>query len=364
MRILQCMASVDLAKGGPSTAVRALSAAFLNLGHDVTVIGNRDPGVSAVSEEGIVLFDLTVKRAQFSFRYAVWACRNIRTFDAVIIHSLFLPHTTVVSFLCWYYKIPFALRPHGSLNEADLARRRLLKVLYLRTVARIALRDARFIFCTSNREAHYVRQWSNARVEVIPLGIQWNLLPCFDEQRARSNRVLFLGRLSPKKGVDVLLEALARLRAGGVSVSCDVVGGSIDRWSDSYKRLADVLDLDFVHFHDFADSDARRVFLSEADVFVLPSLDENFGIAAAEALGAGVPVVLTPGVSHAQLVADFGGGVVVQREVEAVASGIRSVLQADDETFLRLRREALALARRMFDWDKCASRLVECFDLS
>lgn len=367
MRILQCMASIDPRKGGPSSASRALSAALAAQGHTVTLVAHNDGrGVGRVERlDGyeVRTFPLTFRRWQFSFRYLAWVRQNLRSYDAVLITSLFLGHSFFVPRIARKSGVPFAIRPHGSLNEADLARRGGLKRLYIRLIELQSLKDARFVFCTSEAEARQARAFARLRCVVIPLGVSLPSLDSGHQKRTR-DQVLFLGRLTRKKGVDILIAAVAHIRSLGVSVHLEIAGPDDEGLAALYRQEATRLGIaKSVQFTGFANPSRRAAALARSGVFVLPSADENFGIAVAEALAAGLPVVVTPGVSHAAMVQASRVGVVCERTPLEVAAAILTVMRLPEIEYDAMCVRAADVARTSFDWDRTALSLVSAYVL-
>ncbi|WP_162850918.1 glycosyltransferase [Amnibacterium kyonggiense] len=354
------MASVRPSAGGPSTSSRALAEALRSQGARVVTVGHNDSDRSSDTEAGVVKLPIRHRGLQFSFAYFAWLVANTRKFDFVLIYSLFLPHSILCSLVCWAFRVPYAVRPHGSLNTSDLSRHRFRKMAYLRTFGRFTLHFARFIFCTGVAEAQQAQIWTNTRTVVIPLGIDWATLPSSPVHSADSASILFLGRITEKKGVDILLRALHLLQKDGYAFRARIVGSDDDGLLANYRALSDSLDLrETVEFLPFAGPDHRRKYLREASVFALPSKDENFGIAVAEALGSGLPVVLTPGVSHASAVEEVRAGVVTDRSPEAVAAGIASIFDLSAQEYQSMSRSARRLAETRFSWPSTAQMLLD-----
>ena len=131
---------------------------------------------------------------------------------------------------------------------------------------------------------------------------------------------------------------------------------------ESYERemiaLANQLGISkSVDFVGHVDPEVRATLLANHDVFVLPSRDENFGMAVAEALAAGLPVVVTPEVAIAEYIYGTPAGLVVDRHPQSIAEGIE-ILLSDDSARVERRRSAAEVARRHFSWET-TGRLIE-----
>jgi glycosyltransferase involved in cell wall biosynthesis len=279
--------------------------------------------------------------------------------DIVEIHSLYLYHTWRASRLALQHGVPYIIRPHGSLNVRDRRHHLVRKKIYELLIENRTLQFAAGLHCTSVSESMQLPAKIRDRAFTIPHGVDEEILslPRFDE-RPISGAILFLGRITPKKGLDVLLVALSELVHRGVSARLTVAGAGEESYEREMTGLASQLGLsENVDFIGHVDPGARSTLLVNHDVFVLPSRDENFGIAVAEALGAGLPVIVTPEVAIAEYIDGTPAGLVVDRDPQSIAKGVE-ILLSDHSARVERRRSAAEVARRHFSWET-AGQLIE-----
>jgi glycosyltransferase involved in cell wall biosynthesis len=171
-------------------------------------------------------------------------------------------------------------------------------------------------------------------------------------------RLLFLSRLHPKKGLPLVLEALALARArSDVQLSLTVAGGGDGAYVGELRALAARLGVaDLVYWTGHVEGAAKSALLAGADLFVLPSAQENFGIAVAEAMAAGLPVLVSHEVALSAEVREAGAGAVVPREPAAIADAI---LHSARDLGARVHAgdAAVRLVRERFSWERCADGL-------
>jgi len=236
----------------------------------------------------------------------------------VHLHSVFLWPTWAAARAARKAGVPYVLSPRGMLVRDMIARRsRLAKSAWIQTVERSNIQQAAAVHLTSQLEAAELQRfgWRLPRLAVIANGVDEP--PSCDDQiatdieaiAAQQPLVLFLGRLSWKKGLDRLLRAFAYTRVGKLAI----VGTDDEGFAPRLVKLAgDLRIADRVRIlpRTIVGTGKERLFAA-ARVFVLPSYSENFGNTVLEAMLRRVPVVVTPEVGAADIVRESGGGLVV-----------------------------------------------------
>lgn len=364
VRIVHVVASLDPAYGGPSALVPPLCDALAQRGHDVTIV-TTDRGVGgrhmpqAVTSGGA---EILVARQHWpktygtSFGLAPILWRLLPRADVVEIHSIYLFHTLLASRLARARKVPYVVRPHGTLDHYHYRQGRLKKAPYEFLIERATLRRAAAVHCLSERERQGVLSHGfHARVEVVPAGI--DRPDDIDEpSKFEPPFLLFLGRITAKKNVDVLLRAFATLPAA-TRPRLVVAGPDNEGLVAGLLRLAEQLgvsqEVDFIGPVYGAD---KWALLQAATLFVLPSQDESFGVAVLESLVVGTPVVVSPDVALADEVAATRTGWVVTAEPAALAETLAQVL-SDAPALHAAGRAAAQAARTLYTWSRIGALL-------
>jgi len=230
------------------------------------------------------------------------------------------------------------------------------------------MRDAAAIHFTSQAEQGEAESlgWP-LRSHVIPLGIEpfdlpspevfLSLYPCLRDRR----RILFLSRLDPKKNVETLLKAFAKVGADRCDIALVICGDGNLEYIAQLKELAMKLNIaDSIVWAGNVGGEVKHAALACADLFVLPSFSENFGVAAVEALIAGVPSVLSHGVAVATEVAAAGAGMAVDPTPDAVAAGIHFYMSNPDKGLVA-RHNAQQLAAEKYSANAMSARLVSLY---
>lgn len=385
MKILQIVPSISLVYGGPSQMVLGLSAALAAQGVEVTILttnANGDAGQpplevplgQPVEQAGcqILYFPCSpFRRYKFSLELLRWLAAHAADYDLAHIHALFSPVSTAAATIARYCGLPYILRPLGTLDPADLQKKRRLKQIYGWLWERPNLAGAAAVHFTSELECQVsYRYEATTRDLVIPLGVELpEVLPQQGEARQQLNLaperqlILFLSRIEPKKGLDLLLPALEQLQAEGLAFTFALAGSNpqapdyeaeIRRQIAASPLAADTRILGFVRGAE------KFSLLQDADLFVLPSYYENFGIAVAEAMAVGTPAVISNRVYIWQVVAAAAAGWVSACEVSDLVNQLREALQSPAE---RQRRgeNARRLALEKYSWEAIARQMLQCY---
>ena len=334
-------------------------------GRDLAFLPPADSG----SGINLIVKPRTTKFYITSWSAAVWLWRNVRAFDAVHVHALFSFMPVVAALVARWRGVAFIIRPLGTLGQYGLSERRpLLKRLSLRWLERPLLRAASAVHCTSLAEAAEVRASCNAaRTVVIPLSVpafkpaNRDAVSALRAETGDGLVVLFLSRLDPKKNIETLLQSVGLVLANCPNAIFLIAGTGDQLYEKTLHDLAESLGVGRrVRWIGNVEGTRKAAAFSIASVFVLPSFDENFGIAVAEALAAGVPCVVTPGVAIAAEIEAASAGVVVKCDAQSVAVGIVRYLQSG-ELRVRASEAARALAFREYGREKLGDRLLRLY---
>jgi glycosyltransferase involved in cell wall biosynthesis len=173
---------------------------------------------------------------------------------------------------------------------------------------------------------------------------------------------LFLSRIDAKKGLDLLIPALAAMKGRGVPLALVIAGQGEPAFESTLRREAARLGVESeLVWGGFVRGRDKLALLAEADLFVLPSYSENFGIAVVEAMACSLPVVVSDQVAIHREVGRAGAGVVVPCQVEDLA-GALTRLAASADARREMGARARALARGCFSLDRMTTRLVEMYE--
>jgi glycosyltransferase involved in cell wall biosynthesis len=384
MRILQIVPSIALIYGGPSQMVRGFAQALATAGAEVTILttnANGDAGqapldvplgVSIQTENYTVYYFACApwRRYKFSAGLLKWLYHHGHDYDLAHIHALFSPLSTAAATVARWQGLPYVLRPLGTLDPADLQKKKQLKQIYGHCLEAPNIAGAAALHFTSPIEAEVSHRFGATTTDwVIPLGVQPPSpvsAPEGEEILAQLGIppdrpiLLYLSRFDPKKGLDLLLPALERLTTQGLDFHLVLAGGNPQ--DPAYVQAmggrikAGALG-DRATLPGFVTGSTKAALLQAADLFVLPSYYENFGIAVAEAMAAGVPVVVSKGVYIWPDIAASDSGWVCDLNVESVARQIAEALNHPDQRRQR-GQQAQAYVQEYYNWNAIAKRTL------
>lgn len=375
MRILHVTHSVDPRSGGPTYVVRKIVRGQVRAGHQVsllaTTVQSAEPWAPADEYKTKMLADPDFSGAEvylaaaygrhrpwsrygFSPQSARWLRRRLsdpRLAPEVIdIHGVFSHVTSQAARQARRHSVPYVMQPFGAL-DARLIRtgRRRLKGAFTRLFLEEDLRRAACVHPASLHEAHSVRRWvPDKHIQVVPHGV--DLPPAGTAQRRRSlfasfpqlrgkRVVLFMSRVTPKKRPELIVEAIARLRPQYPNLAL-LVAGQDDGHLAVLRAAAQKHGLaGSVVYLGFVQGELKRAAFAVADLMALPSIDENFAVAVIEAMAYGVPALVTPGVAAHVFVDQSGAGLTVEGTAQALAQGMRKLLESDRARLGRMGRQ-------------------------
>ncbi len=368
--------------GGPVAAMHVMAQGLSAQGATVDVATIREQiDHTAVANESwedrvsfrLIQFPLSLKPYRISLGLQRWLERNVLNYDLVHVHAVFTHASMAAARAARKANIPYIIRPLGILNQWGLqARRPWLKKIFLRWIDGPLLRSANVIHLTSKQELEEVRHLGLGTPLVeLPLGIDlsgFSDLPdpskFFGKHpEARGDPVvMFLSRLHPKKGLDLLLPAFEQVRRHHPEAKLVIVGdGSPDFVTQLHQQAKDLGIQNSIAWAGFLGENERLEALAACDIFCLPSHSENFGVALLEAMAAARACISSDQVALGATAAKTGAIVKCTCDVSSVASAILDLAKAGPARRKDLGDRALKYARDHHGVDDVGNRLHELY---
>jgi glycosyltransferase involved in cell wall biosynthesis len=327
MKILRSTHTVNPARGGPIESIRQSSAALLRRGHEVEIISLDAPDDPWVRGAPIPVHALGPGRGSYGYapRFSSWIKERRAEFDAVIVHGLWQYSSFGVWRALGGTSTPYFVFPHGMLDpwfKRTYPAKHFKKLLYWPWAEYRVLRDAAAVLFTAEEERRLARE-SFALYRCREVVVNYGTAAPGNLDQAREKFfgaypqlqgrpfLLFLGRLHEKKGCDLLIKAFIAQRKSNPALPLSLVmaGPCADEEYLCHLRTTANEAGDSVLFPGMLTGDIKWGALAAAEAFVLPSHQENFGIAVAEALACGTPVLISNKIN-------------IWREIEADGAGL------------------------------------------
>jgi glycosyltransferase involved in cell wall biosynthesis len=375
MRLLRSIHTVNPALGGPIESIRQSSAALSRRGHKVEIVSLDAPEDPWVREAPMTVHALGPGMGSYGFtsRFSNWIRERRAEYDAVIVHGVW----QYSSFGVWRAlagtSTPYFVFPHGMLDpwfKRTYPLKHIKKLFYWPWGEYRVLRDAAAVLFTSEEERRLARESfalyrCNERVVNYGTAAPQNLeaaretfFEAFPQLRGK-RFFLFLGRLHEKKGCDLLIKAFVQRQVSAETPNHLVMAGpcSDDGYLRRLRQLAASAS-DSITFPGMLSGDVKWGALSAAEVFVLPSHQENFGIAVAEGLACGTPVLISNKINIWREIEADGAGLVENDDVAGTVNLLKRWIATSDDARATMREHARKCFSNRFEIERATDSLL------
>lgn len=365
--------------GGPIYSVHRLCVELVNRGHTVIVLTTNVDGPNnlpvyadkPVDIDGVKVyyFDASSSRKMyFSLRMFIKLYQLAKTVDFIHCHSLYRFPTTFSTYIARLKSVPYSISPRGTLSPTLMRKKSWIsKWLWLIAFDRKNIFKANFIHVTSDFERENIKNFrfvDQGKIINIPNGVDIagyeyirfsgdgidNLSPAY-------KNLLFIGRISWEKGLDRLIEALKDMP----NVVLTIAGNDEDGFKAGLLDLADMLGVsDRVKFVGSVYGGEKDNLFKMASIVVLPSYSENFGISALEGMAHGLAVAVTPDVGLANIVREFGCGLVLPTSPKQIATCLMNLLSNPNQMGL-MGAKGRQVAHDYFSWSGIAGQMEKAY---
>lgn len=346
MRVLHVVPWLAERYGGPVVQVPQAARALSRAGHHVEIVTTNVDGTgtldvpigSAIDWDGTAATFHAVSAPRWyltSWSMLADLDRRVNQFDVVHIHCLYRFHGVAAAIAARRHSVPYVIQPRGTLDAWHRRQRRRAKTVYHALVEDRVINGASAMICTSRREATAVRELGyRLPIWIVPNGVDVESLRAragasdFDDVFPPHGQVVtFLGRLSAKKGIPVLVDAFRAIAGEFPDVQLVIAGPDDEGLGRSIRARVGPSMADRVKLIGVVGGAAKRGLLQRSSVFVLPSADESFGNAAVEAMAVGCPVIVSPEVAISDVVREEAAGIVAERDAADIAAALRLILK-------------------------------------
>lgn len=378
MKILHIISSTNPQGGGPIESITQLSAPLQEIGVTTEIACCDTPDAPWITTTDLMkIHALGPAKGKYGYasQLVPWLRKNAHNFDAVIVNGIWQYH----SFATWQAlagtNVPYFVYTHGMLDpwfKHAYPLKHLKKWLYWPWTDYKVLRDARAVLFTCEEERRLASQsfWLyKANEAVVKFGtatpprdskhLRETFLSAFPDLHAK-RLLLFLSRIHEKKGCDLLIEAFSRVADLDASLELVMAGPDQTGWAIELQKLAERLGVaDRITWTGMVRDDLKWGAFYASELFLLPSHQENFGIAVAESLGCGVPVLISNKVNIWREIETDGAGLVGDDNLEDTESNLRHWLSLNALQRAEMGRMARRSFMERFTVEQMANSLVE-----
>jgi glycosyltransferase involved in cell wall biosynthesis len=380
IRYLHVIHSLDPRSGGPREGVKQLTAVATKHHHNAEVAVTERPDPAWIQEYSCPVHYVGPAHLKYGYapRLATWLKDNLGRYDAIIVNGLWQYHGLCTWRVLRHSRVPYYVFTHGMLDPWFKRRyplKHLKKLMYWPWAEYRVLRDARAVLFTSEEERLLARksfglyranEWVVNYGVPEPLGDPVKQRTAFLQQfphLSGKRFLLFLGRIHPKKGCDLLIEAFATVRALDPALQLVIAGPDQLGIQPGLTRLAERLGIaGAITWTGMIRGDVKLGALRAAEAFVLPSHQENFGIAVAEALACGTPVLLSNKVNIWREVVEDGAGLAADDTLAGTSELLQTWIALGPEQRHQMALNAFESFATRFNVEAAADSLLEAIE--
>ncbi len=380
MRILHIIGTLNPEAGGPTEAVRVLLG-FGPIGYQGEVVTLDAPDAPFLKDFSFPIHALGPINTVYGYtpRLRPWLQQNRDRFDGIVVNGLW----QYCGFAAWRDfrgRKPYVVFTHGMLDPYFKHRfplKHIKKWIYWVSAEYWIMRDAYRVLFTSRaeerlaRESFWLSHWDGV---VVPYGASAPPPETDQLRRAFFERVpgaegqrflLYLGRIHRKKGCDMLIEAFAETASQDPGLHLVMAGPDQQGWAAELRRIAEQRGIaDRIHWPGMLRGDAKWGAFYASQAFILPSHQENFGIAVAEALGCGIPVLLADKVNIADEIVADGAGLVEPDTPLGTLRLLERWLATPEAERAEMRQRALGCFHQRYDMRENAKTIIRLFEIA
>jgi glycosyltransferase involved in cell wall biosynthesis len=376
MKILHVVSSVNPAGGGPIEGIKQLGTALASKGHQVEIASLDFADAPFLKRCPLPVHPLGPSSLKYAFssKFLPWLRGNRHSYDAVIVNGIWQYHSFATWKVLHKSSTPYVVFTHGMLDpwfKKQYPLKHIKKWMYWPWAEYRVLRDAAAVLFTCEEERVLARTsfWlyrCNERVVNYgtskPKGDQElereEFFRHYPELRGKK-LALFLGRIHPKKGCDLLIEAFARVLANDSNWHLVMAGPDQIGWQKALDfRAAELGISSQITWTGMLNGSIKWAALRSSEIFILPSHQENFGIAVVEALAAGTPALISNKVNIWREIQLDGAGLVAKDTLESTCEMLRDYVQMPLRKKIAMRGATTKCFEERFEIENAAESLV------
>ena len=376
MKILHVITSLNLEQGGPAQGLRNITSHYAALGAKATVLTMDEANDDLGSVDHLTV--ITIGKGKGTFCYHPKLIKKLKSiaaeFDAVIVHGLWQYHGHAVRQALKHTNVPYYVFPHGMLDpyfKHAYPLKHLKKSVFWYLSQYAVLRDAKAVLFTCEEEKR-LAEASFSRYTVNPVVVNYgtNITPIaqqvsedafYSKYPALKNKqiFLFLSRIHAKKGCDLLIKAFANALQKNTNIHLVMAGPDHTGWKSELVAIAKSMNADtHITWTGMLKNELKWSAIKAANVFILPSHQENFGISVAEALALGTPVLISNKVNIWREIEEMKAGLVEDDTLAGTENLISRWMALTNEEKSTIQQNAEKCFEQKFDIKQASKNII------
>lgn len=376
MKLLHIIPSINPKLGGPVEGVKQRGVKLLEMGHVVEVVCLDDKKEPYLKDFPLLVYALGSAKTSYGYsnKLIPWLSKHAKQYDAVIVNGIWMYHSYAAWKALHDLKVPYYVFTHGMLDpwfKYTYPLKHIKKVIYWHLFEHKVLRDAQAVLFTCEQEKHLAAQ-SFSKYQVNPLVVKYGTAKPPQNQAGFADKfiatypelkdkriLLFLSRVHEKKGCDLLIRAFAQAAKDDLDLHLMIAGPASDDYLKKLKLLSVSLGVeDKITWTGMLKGNDKWAAFYASDAFILPSHQENFGIVVAEALGCGLPVLISNKVNIWLEIVNSGAGLVEDDTLDGTISNIEKWLKLSKKEKENMKRSASLVFDELYTVDAMATSLI------
>lgn len=364
MIVSHVISSIDKSSGGPSRSITHLISRLLKttkIQICLNALKSSQPVIKKLEGSGSILFH---DKNFFGFSKSLKNALADNTVQLLHGHGIWQIPVHQMAKQARKLNIPYIITPRGMLEPWSLSQSRIKKIIALKLYQHKDLKLSSCIHATALSEAENIRALGYKNpIAIISNGINIEEFPIYKKTSKSQKKLLFLSRIHEKKGIELLINAWKKLdRSITKNWQVEIVGNGDAKYIKELEQIICNLKLEqCITLSGPVFGEAKQLKYREADLFVLPTYSENFGIVIAEALASMVPVITTKGTPWEELNINNCGDW-IDIGLEPLKASLSKMLSKSDDELLKMGKRGRQLIEEKYSIDAVASDMLLLYE--
>ncbi|MDO3693628.1 glycosyltransferase [Wenyingzhuangia sp. chi5] len=354
MKVIHVVGSLDISAGGPSRSVPQSCEALSKLGVDIEIYTR--PSKNPVKVNTTAKFKVSFKTIFKLFKDGMFLSKD--KVDLIHLQHVWDPYIHVMALIARIKGIPYIITPRGMLEPWIMNnnpwKKRIAMFLYQKRDLKLA--EAIHATCTLERDNIHKLGFNNTE-KIIPNGIVLDEVKDV-KKTFGTKKIVFLSRIHPKKGIELLIDAWEQIQDIGWSI--EIAGDGNAEYIKNLKKDIEVKKIKGISFVGSKYGETKWDFIRSADIFILPTYSENFGIVVAEALAVGVPAITTMGTPWEEL-NEFHCGKWIDLSVENIKNTILELSSLSSDQLKKMGENGIELINNKYTISSVGSAIFDMY---